>query len=59
MDNENEFNYSSDNHFRKTETPKKAGFGKTVFVPFLSGVENKTNTSSKSAKKNIAVAAFL
>ena len=38
MDSENEFNYNSDNHFRKPETQKKAGFGKTVFVPFLSGV---------------------
>ena len=38
MDNENEFNYSSDNHFKKADTPKKSGFGKTVFVPFVSGV---------------------
>lgn len=38
MDNENEFNYSSDNHFRKTDKPKKAGFGKTVFIPFVSGI---------------------
>ena len=38
MDNENEFNYSSENHFKKAETPKKSGLGKTVFIPFLSGV---------------------
>lgn len=38
MDNENEFNYSNDNHFKKADSPKKAGFGKTVFVPFVSGV---------------------
>ena len=39
MDNENEFNYSSDNHFKKADSPKKSGgFGKTVFVPFVSGI---------------------
>lgn len=38
MDSENEFNYSPDNHFKKAETPKKSGFGKTVFVPFVSGI---------------------
>ena len=37
MDNDNEFNYSSDNNFK--QVPKKnKGFGKTVFVPFLSGI---------------------
>lgn len=37
MDNDNEFNYSSDNNFK--QVPKKNnGFGKTVFVPFLSGI---------------------
>ena len=38
MDNENEFNYSPDNHFKKADKTKNTGFGKTVFVPFLSGV---------------------
>ena len=38
MDNENEFNYSTDNHFKKADTHKKADFGKNVFVPFLSGI---------------------
>lgn len=39
MDNENEFNYSPSNQFKKVDKPKKSrGFGKTVFVPFLSGV---------------------
>ena len=37
MDNDNEFNYSSDNNFK--QVPKKNnGFEKTVFVPFLSGI---------------------
>ena len=38
MDNENEFNYSSENHFKKADTPKKSSVGKTVFVPFVSGI---------------------
>lgn len=38
MDNENEFNYSVDHQFKQTKPPKKSGFGKTVFIPFLSGV---------------------
>lgn len=38
MDNENEFSYSNSNHFKKAESPKKAGFGKIVFVPFVSGI---------------------
>lgn len=38
MDNENEFSYSNSNHFRKADSPKKAGFGRTVFVPFVSGI---------------------
>ena len=38
MDNENEFNYSAENHFKKAESPKKSGVGKTVFVPFVSGI---------------------
>lgn len=38
MYNENEFNYSADNHFKRASEPKKSGFGKNVFIPFLSGV---------------------
>ena len=38
MDNENEFSYSTENHFKKADTPKKSGFGKNVFVPFVSGI---------------------
>lgn len=39
MNNENEFNYSIDNQFKQTYTPKKSGsFGKNVFLPFVSGV---------------------
>ena len=38
MDNENEFNYSSENHFKKADSPRRSGFGKNVFVPFASGI---------------------
>lgn len=38
MNNENEFNYSVDQQFKQTMPPKKTGFGKTVFVPFISGI---------------------
>ena len=38
MDNENEFNYSTENHFKKADTTKKTNLGKTVFVPFVSGI---------------------
>ena len=38
MDNENEFNYSFDNQFKKAKTPHKSGFSKTVFIPFISGI---------------------
>lgn len=38
MNNENEFNYSVDQQFKQAIPPKKSGFGKTVFVPFLSGI---------------------
>lgn len=38
MDNENEFNYSVDQKFKQTKPPKKSGFGRTVFVPFLAGI---------------------
>lgn len=38
MNNENEFNYSSENSFHKSNFEKKSGFGKNVFIPFLSGI---------------------
>ena len=38
MDNENEFNYSTENHFKKADTPKKTSVAKNVFVPFVSGI---------------------
>lgn len=40
MDNENDFNFSPDNSFKKSYSKpvRSAGFGKTVFVPFLSGI---------------------
>lgn len=40
MNNENEFNYSPDNSFKKSYSKpvRSAGFGKNVFVPFLSGI---------------------
>lgn len=38
MNNENEFNYSPDNQFKKAKAPHKSGFGKTVFIPFISGI---------------------
>ena len=38
MDNENEFNFSSDNHFKKSSIKhSRSGFGNTIIVPFLSG----------------------
>lgn len=44
MNNENEFNFSSDNSFKKSSSKPvhSAGFGKTVFVPFLSGILGAT-----------------
>ena len=37
------FNYSNDNKFKKTKSPKStAGFGKTVLVPFISGIAGAT-----------------
>lgn len=46
MDNENDFNFSDDNSFRKSNVKyssyNKGGFGKTVFLPFLSGVVGAT-----------------
>ena len=43
MDNENDFNYSNANSFRKSKIKySSGGFGKTVFVPFLSGIVGAT-----------------
>ncbi len=44
MNNENEFNFNSDNSFKKSYSKPvhSAGFGKTVFVPFLSGILGAT-----------------
>ena len=38
MNNEYEFNISNDNNFRKTHSSYSSGFGKTFFLPFISGV---------------------
>ena len=39
MDNENEFNYSPNNNFKQVPNPKNSiGFGKTVVIPFISGI---------------------
>lgn len=40
MNDENQFNFSPDNSFKKSNSKpiRSAGFGKTVFVPFLSGI---------------------
>ena len=39
MDNDNEFNYSEENHFKAPKTTKKSrGFGKTIVFPFISGI---------------------
>ena len=38
MDNDNEFNYSSDNNFKQVPSKNKNGFGKTVLLPFVSGI---------------------
>ena len=41
--NDNEFNYSSNNSFKKAKPQKKScGFGRGVFVPFVSGVLGAT-----------------
>lgn len=43
MDNENEFNFSNDNTFRKSSYKHSSpGFGKTIFLPFISGVVGAT-----------------
>lgn len=40
MDNDNEFNYSEENHFKAPKETKKShkGFGKTIVFPFISGI---------------------
>lgn len=43
MDNENEFNFSPDNNFKKSSMKhSNSGVGKTVVVPFLSGIVGAT-----------------
>lgn len=43
MDNENEFNFSSNNSFRKSSNKHSNGsFGKSVIVPFISGIVGAT-----------------
>lgn len=44
MNDENEFNFSNDNSFRKSSLnhSSHSGFGKTVFVPFISGIVGAT-----------------
>ena len=37
MDN-NEFNYSSSNDFKQIPKKGNSGFGKNVFLPFVSGI---------------------
>lgn len=43
MNNENEFNFSNENSFKKSKSKSSgAGFGKTVIVPFISGILGAT-----------------
>ncbi len=44
MDNENDFNFSTDNSFKKSKVKYSSGggFGKIVFVPFISGIAGAT-----------------
>lgn len=43
MDNENDFNFSQDNSFRKSKVKSySGGFGRNVLVPFLSGIVGAT-----------------
>ncbi len=44
MNNENDFNFSNDNSFRKSsiKSYSSSGFGKSVFVPFISGIVGAT-----------------
>ena len=42
MDNPNEFNISNENVFKKSKSQYSNGFGKSVFIPFISGVLGAT-----------------
>ena len=42
MNNENEFNISNDNTFRKSKFSNSSGFGKSFFLPFVSGILGAT-----------------
>ena len=43
MNNENEFNFSNENSFRKSKIKSSgSGFGKTVVLPFISGILGAT-----------------
>lgn len=44
MNNENEFKFSQDNTFKKSsiKSSSSSGFGKNIFVPFLSGILGAT-----------------
>ncbi len=44
MDNENDFNISTDNSFKKSKVKYSSGggFGKNVFIPFVSGIAGAT-----------------
>jgi len=43
MDNENDFNFSNDNSFRKVSYNQPSnGFGKNIFLPFVSGIVGAT-----------------
>lgn len=43
MNNENEFNFSNENSFKKSKIKSSGpGFGKTVLVPFISGILGAT-----------------
>ena len=44
MNDENEFNFSSENSFKKSKSThySNGGFGRSVFIPFLSGIVGAT-----------------
>lgn len=43
MDNENDFNFSPSNHYKKSSIKRSGnGFGRTVFIPFISGIAGAT-----------------
>ena len=43
INNSTTFNFSNDNKFKKTKSPKSnTGFGKTVLIPFISGIAGAT-----------------